>query len=51
MTTREHCRQATRRLAARGEVAIMQGGMVVDPSFAKGVLELRLSERREGGGR
>jgi hypothetical protein len=40
--TRERCRQAARRLAARGEILITQNGKVVDPSFAKGVMELRL---------
>lgn len=40
--TRERCRQAARRLAARGEVLITQEGKVVDPSFAKGVMELKL---------
>ncbi len=40
--TRERCRQAARRLAARGEILITQNGKVVDPSFAKGVMKLRL---------
>jgi hypothetical protein len=40
--TRERCRQAARRLAARGEILITQNGKVVDPSFAKGVMELKL---------
>jgi HD superfamily phosphodiesterase len=40
--TRERCRQAARRLAARGEILISQNGKVVDPSFAKGVMELKL---------
>jgi hypothetical protein len=40
--TRERCRQAARRLAARGEIIITQNGKVVDPSFAKGVMELKL---------
>lgn len=40
--TRERCRQAARRLAARGEVLVTQNGKVVDPSFAKGVMELKL---------
>ena len=39
--TRERCRQAARRLAARGEILITQDGKVVDPSFAKGVIELK----------
>ena len=41
--TRERCRQAARRLAARGDIFITQGGKTVDPSFAKGVMELRLT--------
>jgi hypothetical protein len=40
--TRERCRQAARRLAARGEVVITQAGRVTDPSFTKGVMELKL---------
>jgi hypothetical protein len=36
------CRQEARRLAARGEVVILQEGKVMDPSFAKWVLELNL---------
>ncbi|KAH6713056.1 hypothetical protein BKA61DRAFT_608419 [Leptodontidium sp. MPI-SDFR-AT-0119] len=39
--TRERCRQAARRLVARGEVVVTQSGKVVDPSFAKGVMELK----------
>jgi hypothetical protein len=39
---RERCRQAARRLAARGFILITQNGKVVDPSFAKGVMELKL---------
>jgi len=39
---RERCRQTARRLAARGEVFITQGGKAVDPSFAKGTMELKL---------
>ena len=38
---RERCRQAARRLAARGEILITQDGKAVDPSFAKGVMELK----------
>jgi hypothetical protein len=34
--THERCRQAARRLAARGEILITPYGKVVDPSFAKG---------------
>jgi len=40
--TRERCRQAARRLATRGSVLVTQNGKVVDPSFAKGVMELKL---------
>jgi hypothetical protein len=40
--TRERCRQAARRLAAKGQIQITQDGKVVEPSFAKGVMELRL---------
>jgi hypothetical protein len=40
--TRERCRQAARRLAVRGEILITQYGKVVDPIFAKGVMELKL---------
>lgn len=40
--TRERCRQAARRLAARGAILVTQEGKVVDPSFAKGVMELKL---------
>jgi hypothetical protein len=39
--TRERCRQAARRLAARGEIVVVQEGEVVDPSFAKGGMELK----------
>ncbi|KAG0651832.1 hypothetical protein D0Z07_1083 [Hyphodiscus hymeniophilus] len=42
--SRERCRQAARRLAAKGEVLVTQGGQVVDPSFAKGTMELKLSK-------
>ena len=38
----EHVREAARRLVARGEVEILQGGHVVDPSTAKGPIRLRL---------
>ena len=41
---RERCRQAARRLAAKGEILVTQNGQVVDPSFAKGTMELRLPE-------
>jgi hypothetical protein len=40
--TRERYRQAARRLAARGEVLVTQNGKIVDPSFAKGYMELKL---------
>jgi hypothetical protein len=36
---RQRSRQAARRLAARGEIT--QDGKAVDPSFAKGVMELK----------
>ncbi|KAL2071352.1 hypothetical protein VTL71DRAFT_12587 [Oculimacula yallundae] len=41
LKSREKCRQAARRLASRGEIVITQSGKVVDPSFAKGVMELK----------
>ncbi len=37
----EPARQAARRLVARGEVEITQGGRVVDPSTAKGPIRIR----------
>ncbi len=37
----EPARQAARRLAARDEVEITQGGRVVDPSTAKGPIRIR----------
>ena len=37
----EPARQAARRLVARDEVEITQGGRVVDPSTAKGPVRLR----------
>lgn len=40
--TRERCRQAARRLAARGAILVTQQGKTIDPSFAKGVMELKL---------
>ena len=40
--TRERSRQAARRLVAKGKIVITQEGKEVDPSFAKGVLELKL---------
>ena len=38
----EPVREAARRLVARGEVEILQGGQVVDPSTARGPIRLRL---------
>lgn len=37
----EPARRAARRLVARGEIDITQGGRVVDPSTAKGPIRLR----------
>jgi hypothetical protein len=37
----EQTRQAARRLVAAGEIVITQGGVVVDPSRAKGAIRLR----------
>jgi hypothetical protein len=37
----EPARMAARRLVARGEVEILQGGRVVDPSTAKGPIRIR----------
>lgn len=42
--TRERCRQAARRLAARGEIVVVQKGKIVDPSFVKGTMELKLPD-------
>ena len=39
----EPARAAARRLVAQGEVAITQGGVVVDPSTAKGAIRIRLA--------
>jgi hypothetical protein len=39
----EPARMAARRLVARGEVEILQGGRVVDPSTAKGPIRVRSS--------
>ena len=39
----EPARRAARRMVARGELQITQGGSVVDPSTAKGPIRLRLS--------
>ena len=41
----EPVRRAARRLVARGEVEITQGGRVVDPSTAKGPIRLRRARR------
>ena len=43
----EPARAAARRLVAAGEIDIVQGGRVVDPSTAKGPIRLR---RRPAGG-
>ncbi|WP_104099293.1 DUF2256 and DUF3253 domain-containing protein [Cryobacterium sp. M96] len=37
----EPARRAARRMVARGDLQIMQGGAVVDPSTAKGPIRLR----------
>jgi hypothetical protein len=37
----EPARRAARRLVERGDVEIMQGGRVVDPSTAKGPIRIR----------
>ena len=37
----EPARRAARRLVSRGEVVIVQGGRVVDPSTAKGPISVR----------
>jgi len=39
---REAVRRAVRRLAARGEVEVVQAGRVVEPSHARGPLGVRL---------
>jgi len=44
-TLMESARMAARRLVARGLVEITQGGMVVDPSRAKGPIRIRRSRR------
>ncbi len=41
----EPARQAARRLVARDEVEITQGGHVVDPSTAKGPIRIRRVRR------
>jgi len=40
-TLMEPARRAARRLVVAGEVEIMQGGRVVDPSTAKGPIHIR----------
>ncbi|MET0402161.1 MAG: DUF3253 domain-containing protein, partial [Cystobacter sp.] len=47
----EPVREAARRLVARGEVEILQGGRVVDPSTAKGPIRLRLRGGKSNPGR
>jgi len=42
----EPARRAARRLVAAGEVEIMQGGRVVDPSTAKGDIRIRRTRAR-----
>lgn len=37
----EPARRAARRMVARGEVEITQGGRVIDPSTAKGAIRIR----------
>jgi len=37
----EPARAAARRLVAAGDVEIVQGGRVVDPSTAKGAIRIR----------
>ena len=39
---REQVRRAARRVVARGEGEMVQGGRVVDPSTARGPVGLRL---------
>lgn len=42
----ERVRQAARRLVARGELAIFQGGHVVDPDHARGAIRIGRPPRR-----
>jgi len=44
----EAAREAARRLVARGEVAIVQGGRPVDPSRAKGPIRIRRERSASG---
>jgi hypothetical protein len=39
----EPARRAARRLVAQGDVVVVQGGKVVDPSTAKGPMQVRLA--------
>jgi hypothetical protein len=41
----ERARSAVRRLVVAGEVEVLQGGRVVDPSTAKGPIRVRLHDR------
>ena len=41
----ERARSAVRRLVVAGEVEVLQGGRVVDPSMAKGPIRVRLRDR------
>ncbi|MFM7141301.1 MAG: DUF3253 domain-containing protein [Alphaproteobacteria bacterium] len=45
----EPAREAARRLVARGDVVIVQGGRPVDPSTAKGPIRIRLERSGEDG--
>ncbi|WP_238148951.1 DUF2256 and DUF3253 domain-containing protein [Serinicoccus sediminis] len=45
----EPARRAARRLVAAGEVEIVQGGRVVDPSTARGPIRIRRASRAGGG--
>ncbi len=44
----EPARMAARRLVTRGELEILQGGRVVDPSTARGPVRLRRTADRSG---
>lgn len=44
MNLREKARQAARRLVAKDQVTMVQNGKPVDPSFAKGPIEIRIRE-------
>ena len=43
-TVMEPARSAARRLVARGEIDIVQGGRIVDPSTARGPIRLRVRD-------